>query len=341
MEKIVVLHTDVAPDASEDELDCLKQAETVSEALLKIGFEPVLMPFSLDLSKMMEALRQTSPRAVFNLVETVAGKGSLIYLAPALLDLLNIPYTGCRTDAMYLTSNKPLAKKIIHESGINTPAWFDEKGNSFGSMTSDTMIVKACWEDASVGLDDNSVMKFTDTADTLNAIGHARQKLGVSCFAEAYIEGREFNIALLAGESDVRILPPAEILFQDYPKDKLKMLDYRSKWIEDSFEYEHTCRTLDIAPKDTALIDDLRDIALRCWKIFDLRGYARVDFRVDQNGVPWLLEINANPCLSPDAGFAAALEHADIPYHEAIGLLINDAINNPHSKPRRINNRPA
>lgn len=329
MDKIVILHTDVEPDASEDELDCLKQADTVSEALQKLGYETLLMPFFLDLGKNIEALRQAAPHVVFNLVETVAGKGSLIYLAPSLLDLLNIPYTGCRTDAMYLTSNKPLAKKIMRDAGIDTPAWFTGEGDAFGTAATDTFIVKACWEDASVGLDDNSVIKMLHSADIVNAIHHGRQKLGVSCFAEEYIDGREFNIALLASQSGVRLLPPAEILFLDYPKDKLKMLDYRSKWVEDSFEYDHTRRTLDIAAKDAALIDRLRDIALRCWKIFGLRGYARVDFRIDYKGIPWVLEINANPCLSPDAGFAAALEQASIPYHEAIGLLINDALNNP------------
>jgi D-alanine-D-alanine ligase len=326
MRKIVILHTDVTADASEDELDCLKQAETVSEALQKLGYRTILMPFVLDLGKNIEALRQAHPHVVFNLVETLAGKGSLIYLAPALLDLLNIPYTGCRTDAMYLTSNKPMAKKIMHDAGIETPAWFTGEGDSFGSTTADTFIVKPCWEDASVGLDENSVIKITHSADIFNAIHNGRQKSGVSCFAEAYIDGREFNVALLASQSGVQLLPPAEILFLDYPKDKLKMLDYRSKWIEDSFEYDHTRRTLDIAAKDAALIDCLRDIALRCWNIFGLRGYARVDFRVDQQGNPFVLEINANPCLSPDAGFAAALEQASISYHEAIGLLINDAL---------------
>ena len=326
MRKIVILHTDVTADASEDELDCLKQAETVSEALQKLGYRTILMPFVLDLGKNIEALRQAHPHVVFNLVETLAGKGSLIYLAPALLDLLNIPYTGCRTDAMYLTSNKPMAKKIMHDAGIETPAWFTGEGDSFGSTTADTFIVKACWEDASVGLDENSVIKITHSADIFNAIHNGRQKLGVSCFAEAYIDGREFNIALLASQSGVQLLPPAEILFLDYPTGKVKMLDYRSKWIEDSFEYDHTRRTLDIAAKDAALIDCLRDIALRCWNIFGLRGYARVDFRVDQQGNPFVLEINANPCLSPDAGFAAALEQASISYHEAIGLLINDAL---------------
>ena len=326
MRKIAILHTDVTVDASEDELDCLKQAETVSTALQKLGYRTVLMPFVLDLDKNMEALRQASPHVVFNLVETLAGKGSLIYLAPALLDLLNIPYTGCRTDAMYLTSNKPMTKKMMHDAGIATPAWFTGEGDSFGSTSADTFIVKPCWEDASVGLDENSVIKINHSSDIIKAIHNRRQKLGVSCFAEAYIDGREFNVALLASQSGVQLLPPAEMLFLDYPKGKVKMLDYRSKWIENSFEYDHTIRTLDMAAKDAALIDCLRDIALRCWNIFGLRGYARVDFRVDQQGNPFVLEINANPCLSPDAGFAAALEQASISYHEAIGLLIDDAL---------------
>lgn len=326
MKKIVILHTDVTADASEDELDCLKQAETVSAALQKLGYRTILMPFVLDLGKNIKALRQAHPHVVFNLVETLAGRGSLIYLAPALLDLLNIPYTGCRTDAMYLTSNKPMAKKIMCDAGIATPAWFTGEGDSFGSITADTVIVKACWEDASVGLDENSVIKINHSADIFNAIHNGRQKLGVSCFAEAYIDGREFNVALLASPSGVQLLPPAEILFLDYPKGKVKMLDYRSKWIEDSFEYDHTRRTLDIVAKDEALIDSLRDIALRCWNLFGLRGYARVDFRVDQRGNPFVLEINANPCLSPDAGFVAALEQTSISFHEAIGLLIDDAL---------------
>lgn len=325
MEKIVLLHTNVAPDAGEDELDCLKQADAVADALSKIGYEPLCMPFFLDLDENMKWLRKYRPYAVFNLVETVAGKGSLIYLAPALLDLLHLPYTGCRTDAMYLTSNKPLAKRMMRDAGIKTPDWIFDNRISLGSMTSDAFMIKACWEDASVGLDENSVIKSKKTTDILNAIQTGRQKLGVPCFAEEYIDGREFNIALLADASGVQLLPPAEILFRDYPKDKLKILDYRSKWIQDSFEYENTMRTLDMNPKDTELVGHLRDIALQCWQLFDLRGYARVDFRVDKNGVPWVLEVNANPCLSPDAGFAAALEKAEIPYHEAIRLLIHDA----------------
>src|SRR5664280_1396102 len=326
--KIVILHSDVAPDASEDELDCLRQADTIAGALRQLGYDPVLMPFVLDLGQVINTLNSLRPDLVFNLVETVASKGSLIYFAPALLDHLQITYTGSGTDAIFLTSNKPLAKKIMHEAGILTPGWITntKTGTRFGSALTETYIVKASWEHASVGLDDDSIIAFADTARLLAAMEDRRQKIGGEFFAEAYIDGREFNIALIVGPSgELKVLPPAEMLFLDYAPDKLKLLDYRAKWVEDSFEYNNTRRTIDFRPEDAFLLSQLQDIAKNCWHLFGLRGYARVDFRVDKDGNPWVLEINANPCLSLEAGFAAAIELAAIKYHEAIECIVNDA----------------
>ena len=153
-----------------------------------------------------------------------------------------------------------------------------------------------------------------------------KEKLGGACYAEAYIDGREFNVALISGKTGVKVLPIAEMLFQNYSPDKLKIVDYKAKWDADSFEYNNTIRKFNFQKSDAALISSLREIALRCWNIFSLRGYARVDFRVDKNGRPWVLEINSNPCLSPDAGFAAALQQAKIKYHDAIGLIMAHAM---------------
>jgi D-alanine-D-alanine ligase len=186
--------------------------------------------------------------------------------------------------------------------------------------------MKPSWEDASVGLDDDAIIFMTDQNNIVSALRNRQAEIGSDCFAEAYIEGREFNIALLATDQGVQILPASEILFQDYPPGKLKILDYRAKWVEDSFEYDNTRRTLYIAPEDEPLTGRLRDIALRCWNLFGLRGYARVDFRIDQKGNPYVLEINANPCLSPDAGFAAALDYAGIKYSNAIDDILRDAL---------------
>lgn len=326
MEKIVILHTDVASDAGVDEQDTLHQAQAIAQAMTSLGYEPVMLPFVMDLNVTISKLRSLKPYVVFNLVESLGGKGSMIYFSTALLDFLRLPYTGCRTDAMYLTSNKPLTKKFLHAEGIATPPWITVDGIATGAVSAGTYLMKPSWEDASVGLDDDAIVLMTDQNNIVKALLNRQTKIGCDCFAEAYIEGREFNIALLATDQGVQILPTSEILFEDYPPGKLKILDYRAKWVEDSFEYDKTRRTLDIAPEDAALADSLRDIALRCWNLFGLRGYARVDFRVDRQGTPFVLEINANPCLSLDAGFAAALEQASIKYSEAIDNIIRDAL---------------
>lgn len=326
MKKIVILHSDISPDATEDELDCLKQAGTIAEALRLLDYEPMLLPFGLDLNRTIKKLKFLKPQAVFNIVETLDAKGSLIYFACAILDDLKIPYTGCRTEAMFQTSNKPLAKKIMNQAGIATPVWVTEEGIVSSTSPADVYIIKSSWEHASLGLDETSLITYTNIKNLLAEMSTRKKKLGNSCYAEAYIDGREFNIALISGPSGVMVLPAAEMLFRDYAQDKPKLVDYKAKWVADSFEYNNTIRQFDFPKSDASLISTLREISVRCWDIFDLRGYARVDFRVDNNGRPWILEINSNPCLSIDAGYAAALERASIKYHEAIEMIVNDAI---------------
>ena len=111
--------------------------------------------------------------------------------------------------------------------------------------------------------------------------------------------------------------------FEGFPADKPAIVGYAAKWHADSFEYRNTVRSFGVEPELGARAERL---ALACWELFALDGYARVDFRVDASGMLFVLEVNANPCLSPDAGFAAALAQAGIGYAEAIGWLIADAL---------------
>jgi D-alanine-D-alanine ligase len=326
MKKIVILHSDISPDASEDELDCLQQAQSIAGALRTLNYDAVLLPFELNLNNTITMLKSLKPYAVFNIVETLDSRGSLIYFAPAILDILQIRYTGCPTEAVFQTSNKPLSKKIMHYAGIATPSWMDQEGFGSRTNTADIYLIKSSWEHASIGLDEDSLIPYINNDNLLQEMNLRKEKLGGSCYAEAYIDGREFNVALIAGREGVDVLPIAEMIFQDYAPDKPKIVDYKAKWIADSFEYNNTIRKYDFPESDADLISDLREIALRCWHLFSLRGYARIDFRVDKNSKPWVLEINSNPCLSPDAGFAAALQHANIKYHEAIGLIIENVL---------------
>ena len=155
------------------------------------------------------------------------------------------------------------------------------------------------------------------------AIAERNREYGNQHFAERFVAGREFNVALL-GRSDAQpqVLPVAEIEFCNYAPEKPRIVDWRAKWVAASFEYQNTPRRFDFAKCDAGLVAHLEHLATDAWHTCGLRGYARVDFRVDARGAPWILEVNANPCLAPDAGFAAALAADGISYTSAMTRIV-------------------
>jgi D-alanine-D-alanine ligase len=135
-------------------------------------------------------------------------------------------------------------------------------------------------------------------------------------------------MSMLGGNAGPEVMNPAEMLFHNYPEGKPQIMGYKSKWVEGSFEYENTSRTFEIKEADIPLHNQIREICLKCWKVFNLKGYARVDLRVDENNRPLILEINANPCISPDAGFYVACTHAGHKFNDVVKRIIEDAYTN-------------
>ncbi|MFZ3114890.1 MAG: hypothetical protein WA133_12305 [Syntrophales bacterium] len=322
--KVVVLHGQVEEGAAADEQDVLVQVGCVSQALTRLGYEPVPLVFSLNMDQTAAQLQNLQPAFVFNLVEGIAGRGSLIACAPLLLDTLSLPYTGVQAEAMFLTSGKLTAKKILRAAGIATPDFLTFDAPLPSEQAENRFIVKAVWEHASLGLDESAVFCPAEPGQVRQKILALQQHLGGPCFAEVFIEGREFNVSLLGSVAGPTVLPPAEIIFVDYPRDKVRMVCYRAKWMADSFEYGHTCRSFAFPGEDEPLLTQLAELSVRCWQLFGLRGYARVDFRVDEAGRPWVLEVNANPCISLDGGFVAAAAQAGLDYQALIDRIIRD-----------------
>ncbi len=333
--RVVIAHNAVDEGDAPDERDVLAQAETVQAALHALGHDPRILPCSLDLSELKYRLAELRPDLVFNIVESLDGTGRLIHVIPSLLDALAVAYTGACAEAMFFTSNKILAKQCLAAAGLPTPAWvgpFPAGGPGLpptpaarADSAEGPWIVKSVWEHASIGLEEERVT-LCDSTDTAAAqLQQRAARLGGTCFAERFIDGREFNLALLASSAGPRVLGPAEILFEGYAENRLRIVGYRAKWDTASFEFNHTPRRFDFPPEDAALIAELCALALQCWRLFGLNGYARVDFRVDAGGHPWILEINANPCLSADAGFAAALDASGLSFTGAVARILADA----------------
>jgi len=322
--KVAVLHQAVSEGASAADLDVLVQSEAVAAALRGRGHDVVVLPVSLDLAALRASLVAVAPDVAFNLVEALGGTDRLMVLAPLLLEAMAIPYTGASPCTLFAVNDKIAAKRAMRAAGIPTPPWWTHHGFKGGDIPP-RAIVKAVNEHASIGLSDDSVIVY-ETPEQLHAVIHAAERrTGHAHFAEAYVEGREFNLSVLLGERPM-VLPPAEIEFAAFQPGKPRIVGHAAKWDEHSFEYHHTPRSFTFPPSDAALLDRLRHLALRACEVFGVQGYARVDFRVDAAGEPWILEVNANPCLAPDAGFAAALARADIPYDEAIEGIVLAAL---------------
>ncbi|MBK8976228.1 MAG: ATP-grasp domain-containing protein [Planctomycetes bacterium] len=324
---ILILHDEVEPGARPDETDVLVQRDVVDAALVRAGHRVRAAGAGLDLASLAAGLRAEPPDLVFNLVESVARTGRLIHIVPALLDALGVRFSGAPTDAVYATSNKRLAKRLLRAGGLPTPDAVTTAELVDGAeIAPGSYLVKSVWEHGSVGIGPDSVVDVRDAAELRAALARLEPRFGGDGIAERFIDGREFNLSLLAGPRGPDVLPPAEIEFVDWAPDAPRIVDYRAKWDDGSREYHATPRTFDFRPQDAELLDALCEFALRCWRLFGLRGYARVDFRVDHSGQPWILEVNTNPCLSPDAGFAAAVARAGLSLDEAVARIVADAL---------------
>jgi len=324
--RVLIVHSPVGDTANPDEQDTLVQVEAISAALRELGHVPSTLPCTLNLQETQKSLERDRPEVIFNLMETIDGIGRFIHLVPTVIAHLGIPMTGCPTEAIALTSSKLLGKAFMRLGGLPVPDWVTPGELGPGKpVPPGKLIIKSVWEHASIGLDDTSILEPKDAQDLWESMERRRGCLGGSLFAEAFIPGREFNLSVLELPAGPRVLPPAEILFDRFPDDKPRMVGYKAKWDNDSFEYTHTNRSFAFGPEDQALLERLNLLSLRCFSLFNLSGYARVDFRVDEQNRPFILEVNTNPCLSPDAGFAAAAGRAGLTYPQVIDALLTAA----------------
>ena len=316
--KVIILYNQILSNAP-DEIDVINQLDLVKKACETLNCRVVCHSVGRNLTDDMEKVRNEQPDIVFNLVESLWGKGELIYFAPAILNSLKIPYTGVPLDALFMTTNKVLAKKIMRFNHIPTADYFLiheleklDKGKTY--------IAKPIWEEASVGISNDFIFNPTEKTK----LEKIKQLPGSHYFVEEFIDGREFNVSMLAHENGVEILPPAEMIFDRYFDDKPKIVGYKAKWDVNSDEYKQTNRSFGTLENNQKLKENLNMICQQSWNAFNLKGYVRIDFRVDINENVYILEINGNPCIAPDSGFVAAAGYAGYNNETMINRILKD-----------------
>ncbi len=338
--QVLVLHNSVSASSSQDQQDTLWQVQAVTAALNRLGHGFSTLPVTLNLNEIHDALVGTSPDVVFNLVESLVGSDRMSPVVPLLLESLRVPFTGSPSDATALSSDKLFAKERLRAAGLPTADWWEvgtrvtrlvgnsrsEHGITRSLCENTRAIIKPVGEHASVGVKDDCLVVVASESQLIDILRARSRQFGRPLFAERFIDGREFNVSMLAADGGVEVLPPAEIDFSQFAPDQLRIVGYNAKWVENSFEYQNTPRKFDFSDADTSLVEQVVNLSRACWKLFGLKGYARVDFRVDQDQQPWILEINSNACLTPEAGFWGALQRAQIPYETAIQRILDEAL---------------
>lgn len=306
--KVAVLRDDLTNPSSPDAMDTLAEAGFV-EKVLSDGNDVRQIPFHADLKKTVKELQSYAPDVVFNLTESVCSQGGLAVFAPQLLEVLRMPYTGNKTFAHLVSADKDLAKRLFFQNGLPAPSSVYRNGSTY--------LLKAKTEHASAHLDDTCVVRPSSGKELRDALEQKERETGLAWIAEEYIDGREFNVALLGDE----VLPPAEMRFSPDFKGH-KILTYEAKWNEDCDAYQLSRRSFDV---ESDIKEKLSDIALKCKDVLDLRGYTRIDFRTDAEGGLYIIDLNTNPCISPDSGFIAMAHEAGLTDKDVIERIVADA----------------
>jgi len=320
--RVLVLHSDIGDNPPPDEVETVETARAIADVLAGRGHETALAAFHPDPAVLRGHLEAAGADAVFNMVESVYGQGALAPAAPAMLQRLGVPYTGCGSATMALACDKPLTKAILRAAGLPTADWAEPPHwNGLGDDR--RYIVKSANEDASLGLDDGAVVPGRGVRDRAaqSALRH-----GGRWFAETYLDGREFNIAILEREGAPQVLPIPEMRFEVWSKDRPRILSYAAKWDAESPDDAQTVRAFGTEENEPALGRKLTELAHATWNLLGVRGFARIDFRTDGAGAPMILEVNPNPCLHPLSGFATAAGEAKLSFGECVDLILCAAL---------------
>jgi D-alanine-D-alanine ligase len=306
-------------------------AEAVHSACAANGWDGVLQEAPPDPAALLEKVRKVGPDLVFHLVESLEGEARFEAAVASLLDWLGVPYTGSPPPALALALEKPLARAVLGGRGVPVPrGCVLRHGEEPIRGLRPPWIVKPSREDASHGIGPDSVVQNESEARE-----RARRIIAIyrqPALLEEFAPGREFNVSLLGEGEAVEALPVAEIDYSGFPADVPPLLTYRAKWETGSEEYQgsRVRHPEDLSP---GLAGALVETARSAYGALGLRDYGRVDVRLSRRGTPVVVDVNANPDLSPDAGFAGAAARKGMSYADLIGRIVASALGRTHRVP--------
>jgi len=303
--KVAILFDGASAFAKNPDQLIMGAVTRIEQSLVSEGNEVGQVPVFLD-GKWIEKLRRGKFDLAFNMCEGIDGIAALEASVIGVLELFKIPFTGASSYCTALCLRKHVVNSLLEKSGLPVPRFAAMRRGDPLVTVGFPAIVKPAAEDASLGVEQRSVVRNTRQ---LAARVASMLELWDEIIIQRYIDGREVNVGIL-GDT---VLPISEIDFRRMPAGRWRIVTYQSKWETGSEE------DLGAVPRCPArlpakLANEIRRVALRAWQFVGGFGYGRVDMRIDSHGQPWILEVNANPDIDPDAGLAGMALAAGIEY---------------------------
>ncbi|MBM4171656.1 MAG: ATP-grasp domain-containing protein [Ignavibacteria bacterium] len=326
---------DFDPVFSLEEVDPIEEYKQICNALKKFNYEAYTLNIQDDLQLFMRDLEKNKPDVIFNFVELFHDQPRLEMNFTGLLELLNIPYTGATPNALGTCQNKTLTKRILDYAGIRTPKFkiLKTMNDSFRTNLRYPLIVKPAWEDASVGIDNNSIVNNVTTLK--KRVEYVFSSFKQPALVEEFILGRELNVAVF-GYKDPKVLPISEIDFSELPDNLHPIVSFQAKW-DPMHEAYHKTIPICPAPLNKKIQKQAEKMAIICFKTMGCRDYARVDMRLSkEDNKLYVLEVNPNPDLTEDAGFMRSSSHAGYDYATTLKMIVDYAYERKTDKEKII-----
>jgi D-alanine-D-alanine ligase len=297
-------------------------AKNVARSLDEAGYEAHRVPVDGDLAGLRGQLAELDPACAFNLCESLVGDARLESAVPLVLELLGIPFTGSPPEVLSFALRKDRVKQRLEAAGIPAPQGRVLVKPDDPCDLPFPLIAKPVREDGSVGIWPTSVVHDAD--GLRRAVDAVITTFRQPCLVEQFIDGREFNVALL-GHPTARVLPLSEIEFGGLPEGTPRIVSYDAKWKTGSVDDLGTTPVLH-PTLPPALAARVRRVATDAFRAVGVRDYGRVDVRLAANGTPYVVDVNPNCDLSPNAGMVRAAAAVGIDYGALAGLLVRYAL---------------
>jgi D-alanine-D-alanine ligase len=308
--------------------EVVQTAEAIADALRRRGHDARLLPLE---DHAAAQIRASHADVIFNLAESFRGSSALEPAIAWLYELERKAYTGAGASALERCLNKSVTRALLRDAGVAVP-----EGRTIRSADEPLrdlpypLFLKPAYEDASHGIDLGSVVR--DEGAARARVASLLARFGGAVIAEAWIDGRELNVSILDDGAALQVLPPAEIDFSAFPPGAPRVLTYAAKWDESSDEYRGSPSVA--ASLDEALRARVEATALAAFRALGLRGYGRVDLRVDSAGTPFVIDVNPNPALAPDAGLALAAGRGGLDYDALVERIAHEAFARAPRRPK-------